>query len=49
MNKILCNSLNANKNLKNENCVNRERLVALKSKSAAKQAFIYSEIFNRKY
>ena len=40
---------NTTQNSKNENCVKRERLVALKSKSAAKQAFIYSEIFNRKY
>lgn len=40
---------NANKNLKNENCTKKERLVALKSKSDAKRAFIYSEIFDRKY
>ena len=32
-----------------EEPVKHKRLVALNSKSAAKRAFIYSEIFNRKY
>ena len=34
---------------KDETPVKHERLVALNSKSDAKRAFIYSEIFNRKY
>ena len=35
--------------METEKPARRERLVALNSKSEAKRAFIYSEIFNRKY
>lgn len=35
--------------VKKEETAKRERLVVLNSKSDAKRAFIYSEIFNRKY